>query len=109
MPLGLVALTRKRTRDSLAQVLCRPCPACAGGGRIKTPVAVCHEIFRAVRRLGRDAGSRECVVLAHREVIDCLQQGEAAGLAEVNALLPRPLRLQPEPQCAPDQFDVVLV
>jgi ribonuclease G len=70
MPLGLVALTRKRTRDSLAQVLCRPCPACGGGGRIKTPVAVCHDIFRAVRRLGRDAGARECVVLAHREVID---------------------------------------
>lgn len=109
MPLGLVALTRKRTRDSLAQVLCRPCPTCGGGGRIKTPVAVCHEIFRAVRRLGRDAGSRQCVVLAHADVIDCLQQGEAAGLAEVNALLPQPVRLQPESQCAPDQFDVVLV
>jgi ribonuclease G len=109
MPLGLVALTRKRTRESLGQVLCRPCPACGGGGYIKTPAAVSHEILRMVRRLGRDAGSRECVVLAHREVIECLQGDEAAGLAEVNGLLQRPVRLQPEAQCAPDHFDVVLV
>jgi ribonuclease G len=108
-PLGLVAMTRKRTRDSLGHLLCRPCPACHGTGQVKTPVAVCAEIFRAVRRLGRDAGHRECVVLAGREVIDCLLGDEAAGLAEVSDGLPRPVRLQAEAQFGPDQFDVVLV
>jgi ribonuclease G len=108
-PLGLVAMTRKRTRESLGHLLCRPCPTCHGTGHVKTPVAVCQEIFRAVRRLAREAGSRECVVLASREVIDCLLAGEAPGLAELSEVLPRPVRLQAEAQFAPDQFDVVLV
>lgn len=108
-PLGLVAMTRKRTRESLGHLLCRPCPACHGIGLIKTPVAVCQEIFRALRRLGGDASARECVVLASREVVECLLEGEAPGLAEVTGVLRRPVRLQAETQFAPDHFDVVLV
>jgi ribonuclease G len=106
--LGLVVLTRKRTRDSLDEVLARPCGTCGGTGRVKAVATVGGEVLRAVRRRLPAAGARECVVIAHREVIDWLQAepGALAGLAAAGA---PPLRLQSEPQYAPEQFDVVVV
>ena len=107
--LGLVEMTRKRTRESLEHVLCKTCPTCAGRGFIKTPETVCYEIFREILREARQFDARQLMVLAHQEVIDMLLDEESTSLAELEAFIGIPTRLQAEALYAPEQFDVVLV
>ena len=105
--LGLVEMTRKRTRESLEHVLCRPCPTCRGRGSVKTPETVCYEIFRDILRQARQFEFQELLVLAHVEVLDLLVDEEASGLAELESLTGRPIRLQAESGYSHDQYDVV--
>jgi ribonuclease G len=108
-PLGLVEMTRKRTRESLEHLLCRPCPSCDGRGFVKTPETVCHEIFRDIVRQSRQFASKELLILAHRDVIDRLLDEESAALAELEPQVGRPIRLQAEALYGVDQYDVVLI
>lgn len=108
-PLGLVQMTRKRTRESLEHVLCEPCPVCEGRGHIKSPETVCYEIFREILRQHGQFTFKEWVILAHQEVIELLLDEEASGIAELEELTGKPIRLQTEGLYAQDQFDVVLV
>jgi ribonuclease G len=62
--LGLVEMTRKRTRESLAHVLCEPCPTCGGRGEVKTAQTVCYEVLRELLREARQFTAREMRVLA---------------------------------------------
>ncbi|MEJ2514173.1 MAG: ribonuclease G [Gammaproteobacteria bacterium] len=105
--LGLVEMTRKRTRESLEHVLCRSCPTCAGRGSVKTPETVCYEIFRDILRQSRQFEFQEVMVLAHPEVLDLLLDEESASLAELEASTGKPIRLQAEVGYAQDQYDVV--
>jgi ribonuclease G len=107
-PLGLIEMTRKRTRESLEHLLCAPCPQCQGKGYVRTPETVSHEIIRELMRQSRQFQSDELVVLAHQDVVDWLQNEEAAVLAELETQVGRPIRLQAEPLYAIDHFDVVL-
>jgi len=107
-PLGLIEMTRKRTRESLEHLLCAPCPQCQGRGYVRTAETVSHEVFRELVRQSRQFHSDELVVLAHQEVVDWLQTEEAAVLAELETQVGRPIRLQSEPLYALDHFDVVL-
>ncbi|HYP79968.1 MAG TPA: ribonuclease E/G, partial [Steroidobacteraceae bacterium] len=107
-PLGLVEMTRKRTRESLEHLLCAPCPQCQGRGFVRTPETVSHEIFRELMRQSRQFNSEELVVLAHQDVVGWLQDEEAPVLAELETQLGRPIRLQAEPLYGIDQYDVVL-
>jgi ribonuclease G len=108
-PLGLVEMTRKRTRESLEHLLCRPCPSCDGRGFVKTPETVCHEIFREIVRQSRQFASKELLILAHRDVVDRLLDEESAALAELEPQVGRPIRLQTEALYGVDQYDVVLI
>lgn len=108
-PLALVEMTRKRTRESLEHIMCRPCPICDGRGSVKTPETVCYEIFREILRQHRQFSVRELVILAHQDVIEMLLDEESASLAELSDLTGKPIRLQAEELYAPDQFDVVLI
>ena len=105
--LGLVEMTRKRTRESLEHVLCRPCPACHGRGSVKTPETVCYEIFRDILRQSRQFEFQELLVLAHAEVLDLLVDEESAGLAQLETATGKPIRLQAESGYSQDQYDVV--
>ena len=105
--LGLVEMTRKRTRESLEHVLCRSCPTCHGRGSVKTPETVCYEIFRDILRQSRQFDFQELLVLAHAEVLDLLVDEEASGLAELESATGRPIRLQAESGYSHDQYDVV--
>ena len=107
--LGLVQLTRKRTRESLEQTLCEACPTCAGRGTLKTPESICYEIFREILREARQFDARQLMVLAAQEVVDMLLDEESTSLAELEAFIGIPTRLQAEALYAPEQFDVVLV
>jgi ribonuclease G len=107
--LGLVEMTRKRTRESLEHLLCRPCPTCEGRGFVKTPETVAYDVFREVLRQSRQFEFQECMVLAHQDVIELLLDEESAALAELELATGKPIRLQAEAQYAQDQFDVVLI
>ena len=105
--LGLVEMTRKRTRESLEHVLCGACPTCQGSGSIKTPETVCYEIFREILRQARQFEFQELRVLAHPEVLEMIVDEESTSLAELEEQIGRPIRLQAEELYAQDQFDVV--
>jgi ribonuclease G len=108
-PLGLVEMTRKRTRESLERMLCEPCAVCAGRGTVKTVETVCIEILREVARTARQFEAREFLVLACADVIDALLDEYSPGMAELEAGIERPIKLQAESLYHQEQFDVVLI
>ena len=108
-PLGLVEMTRKRTRESLEHILCEPCPACGGNGFVKTAETVCYEIFREILRAARQFDARELLVLASQEVVDLLLDEQSDSLAELQQFVGIPIRLQVEALYAQEHFDVVLL
>ncbi|MEX0976580.1 MAG: ribonuclease G [Woeseia sp.] len=108
-PLGLVEMTRKRTRESLQHILCEDCPNCSGRGFVMTSATVCFEIFREIIRQHRQFKFDELLVLAHQDVIELLLSDEANGLAALESQTGKAIRLQPESLYLRDQFDVVLV
>jgi ribonuclease G len=108
-PLGLVEMTRKRTRESLEHLLCVACPTCEGRGFVKSAETVCNEIFREIVRQSGQFASRELLILAHQDVVDRLLEDESATLAELEAQVGRPIRMQVEALYGVDQYDVVLI
>ena len=108
-PLGLVEMTRKRSRESLEHIMCQPCPTCQGRGSVKNAETVCYEICREILRQHRQFQAQELVVLAHQEVIEMLLDEESGSLAELSDLTGKAIRLQAEAGYLPDQFDVVLM
>jgi len=108
-PLGLVEMTRKRTRESLQHILCEDCPSCVGRGFVMTAETVCFEIFRETIRQSRQFEFDEALVLAHQDVIDLLLDEQARSLAELEEQTGKSIRLQTESLYLQDQFDVVLM
>ncbi|MEL7298466.1 MAG: ribonuclease E/G, partial [Pseudomonadota bacterium] len=108
-PLGLVEMTRKRTRESLEHILCVACPTCEGRGSVKTPQTVCYEVFREILRQHRQFSFDELMILAHQDVIELMLDEESTGLAEITEATDKTVRLQSESLYAPDQYDVVLL
>ena len=107
--LGLVEITRKRTRESLERVLCESCPVCKGRGVQKTPQTVCYEIFREILREARQFDIDGFLVLASQVVIDMLLDEEATALADLQEFVGKPIRLQVEVMYHQEERDVVLL
>jgi ribonuclease G len=107
--LGLVEMTRKRTRESLARVLCEPCPTCAGRGQVKTAQTVCYEILRAIVREARQFNAREFRVLAAQPVIDLFLDEESQNLAQLSDFIGKPVSLQVETLFTQEQYDIILL
>ena len=107
--LGLVEMTRKRTRESLGHVLCQHCPTCNGRGYIKTAETACFEVFREILREARQFEAQSLLVLASQEVVDHLLDEASEDLAELEQFIGKPIRLQAETLYTPEQYDVVLV
>jgi ribonuclease G len=108
-PLGLVEMTRKRTRESLERVLCESCPTCGGRGTIKTAETVCYEIFREIMREARQFDAKKFLVLASQEVVDRLLDEESANVAELESFIGRSVQFQVETLYTQEQYDVVLL
>ncbi|MDE2120228.1 MAG: ribonuclease G [Betaproteobacteria bacterium] len=107
--LGLVEMTRKRTRESLAHLLCEPCPTCGGQGQVKTARTTCYDILREILREARQFNPGEFRILASNAVIDLFLEEESAYLAELSDFIGKPIALQVEPGYNPHQFDIVLL
>ncbi|MGB0204232.1 MAG: ribonuclease G [Neptuniibacter sp.] len=106
--LGLVEMTRKRTRESLEQVLCGVCSECQGRGSIKTPETVCYEIFREILRQHRAYDTDSYLVLAAQTVVNYLLEDASDHVAELEAFIGKTIRFQIEPMYNAESFDVVL-
>jgi ribonuclease G len=107
--LGLVQMTRKRTRESLGHVLCEPCPLCQGRGSLKSPETVCYEIFREILREGRTYDNERLLVLASQAVVDRLLDEDSAIVADLCEQLGKSIQFRVEPIYSQEQFDVVLL
>ncbi|RRJ83710.1 ribonuclease G [Aestuariirhabdus litorea] len=107
--LGLVEMTRKRTRESLENVLCESCPTCEGRGTLKTADTVCYEVFREILREARAYDSESYLVRASQSVVDRLLDEESGNVADLEEFINRPIKFQVEPMYSQEQFDVVLL
>ncbi|MCW8983059.1 MAG: ribonuclease G, partial [Gammaproteobacteria bacterium] len=107
--LGLVQMTRKRTRESLEHVLCECCPTCGGRGTIKTAETVCFEIYREITREARAYDTEQLLVLASQEVVDLLLDEQSTSVAELESFVGREIRFQVESLYTQEQYDVVLI
>ncbi|MDD5276514.1 MAG: ribonuclease G [Methylovulum sp.] len=107
--LGLVEMTRKRTRESLEHILCEPCCACGGRGVLKTPESICLEIFREIIREVRQYKVQTLLVLASNGVVEMLLDEEADMLAELETFLGVQIKFRAEAQYNQEQYDVVLL
>ncbi len=106
--LGLVEMTRKRTRESLGQMLCEPCHQCEGRGTTKTAETVCYEIFRELLREARAYEANAYLVLATQGVIDLLLDEESQSIADLEKFMGKTIKLQVEPMYSQEQYDVIL-
>ena len=108
-PLGLVEMTRKRTRESLAHMLCEPCAACDGKGSVKTARSVAYDILREILREARQFNPREFRVVASPRVIELFLDEESQHLAGLSDFIGKPISLQTEGAMAQEQYDIVLL
>ncbi|MDH5323888.1 MAG: ribonuclease G [Gammaproteobacteria bacterium] len=107
--LGLVEMTRKRTRESLEHVMCEVCPTCAGRGSIKSAETVCYEIFRELIREARQYDAQQFLVIASQEVVDLMVDEESNTVAELEEFIDKPIKFQVETMYNQEQYDVVLM
>ena len=107
--LGLVEMTRKRTRESLAHVLCEPCPVCHGRGELKTAQSICYEVLREIVREAKQFNAGEFRILASQSVIDMFLDEESQSLAQLGDFIGKPISLQVESMYSQEQYDIVLL
>ena len=107
--LGLVEMTRKRTRESLEHVLCDECPVCTGRGNLKTVETVCFEILREIVRVNRAHDADQFIVYASPLVGDFLVNDEFHSLAEVEVFIGKSIKIKVETMYSQEQFDVVMM
>ena len=107
--LGLVEMTRKRTRESLAHMLCEPCPVCLGKGNVKTVRSICYEVLREILREARQFNPREFRIVASAKVVEMFLDEESQHLAGLSDFIAKPISLQAETAMAQEQYDIVLL
>ena len=107
--LGLLEMTRKRTRESLAHQLCEPCAECMGKGVVKTARSVTYDILREILREARQFNPREFRVVASPKVIELFLDEESQHLAGLSDFIGKPISLQAEAAMAQEQYDIVLI
>lgn len=106
--LGLIEMTRKRTRESLGQILNSHCEACEGRGFQKSVETVCFEIFREILRIARTEENDVLLIVASQLVVDRFLEEESATLSRVLELVGKTVKYEVEPMYTQEQFDVVL-
>jgi ribonuclease G len=107
--LGLLEMTRKRTRESLAHQLCESCNACGGKGVVKTARSVTYDILREILREARQFNPREFRIVASPKVIEFFLDEESQHLASLSDFIGKPVSLQAEAAMSQEQYDIVLL
>ncbi|EYU16725.1 ribonuclease G [Photorhabdus aegyptia] len=107
--LGLVEMTRKRTRESIEHILCSDCPTCKGRGTVKSVETVCYEILREIVRVHRAVDADRFLIYASPAVTEALKGEESHALAEVEIFVGKQVKVHTEQLYSQEQFDVVMM
>tara|TARA_A200000159_G_scaffold4104_2_gene4001 strand:- start:5293 stop:6759 length:1467 start_codon:yes stop_codon:yes gene_type:complete len=107
--LGLIEMTRKRTRESIEHILCGECPVCKGRGTVKTIETICFEIMREIVRVNRAYDADKFVVYASPKVAEALMGEESHMLAELEVFVTKQIKVQTETLYNQDKYDVVMM
>jgi ribonuclease G len=107
--LGLIEMTRKRTRESLGRMLCVPCPYCEGKAYVKSPTTVCYEIFREIRRLAPDSKEKKIMISANPEVADLFYDEERQAVDDIEQEFKKKLIIKADSTLHQEQFDIVMM
>ena len=107
--LGLVEMTRKRTRENISRVLGEPCPYCEGVGLIKSKTTVCYDIFREIERTSSELGGQNIMVEANSEIADLLYEEERAGVEELERKLRKKIVIKGKAGFHQEQFNIIEV
>jgi ribonuclease G len=103
---GLVAITRKRVKQSLLKVLCEPCAECSGSGMVKSPQTVCYEIQGEVKKMAKLLDNREITVRVSPEVAKALKTDEASVVSEIESSLKKEVVIKSDPLLHQEHFDI---
>ncbi len=103
---GLVAITRKRVKQSLERTLCAPCPHCEGAGYVKSPQTVVSEILTEARKLSKSIEGKDVILRVHPDVAKVLKSHQNKFLEELEELLRRPVLVKSDPQLHHEKFDL---
>jgi ribonuclease G len=105
--LGLVEMTRKRTRENISRVLGEPCSYCEGAGLIKSKTTVCYDILREIERTSSELGGHNVMVEVNPEVADLLYEDERAGVEELERKLKKKIVIKARPGFHQEQFTII--
>jgi ribonuclease G len=105
--LGLVEMTRKRTRENLSRILSEPCTYCEGAGLIKSKTTVCYDIFREIERTSSELGGHSIMVEVNPEVADLLYEEERAGVEELERKTRKKILIKGKPGFHQEQFNII--
>lgn len=107
--LGLVEMTRKRTRESLVRIFCEPCPVCNGRSVVKSIETLVYEVFREVTRMARQFDATKLLVIASEALVEHMLEEESSSIAELEVFLGKTLSFQVDVHYFQEQFDVVML
>ena len=103
---GLVAITRKRVKQSLERTLSVPCPTCQATGMVKSPTTVCNEIYTELRKMKRHFESADVLLRVNPETVKVLKQNNASWLTEFEELVGKNILVKSDATLHPEQFDI---
>jgi ribonuclease G len=107
---GLVAITRKRVKQSLERTLCAPCPYCQGAGMVKSAQTMCFEILEQAKAMSKQlAGSSDVMLRVSPHVAESLRTSEREVMEEVEAHFGSPVTIEPDPNLHQEQFDFAVM
>ena len=103
---GLVAITRKRVKQSLERALCSPCPQCEGAGYVKSVQTVINEILTQAQKYAKVVDTKDCILRVHPEVAKTLKSVDNKYLEELEEVLKRPVLVTGDPLLHPEKYDL---
>jgi Rne/Rng family ribonuclease len=103
---GLVAITRKRVKQSLERTLSIQCSICAGTGMVKSPTTVCNEIYIEMRKMQGHLERQDVLLRVHPEVVKTLKLTNARWLNELEEMSGKTIIVKSDPTLHPEQFDI---
>lgn len=106
--LGVVEMTRKRTRESLRQIMCETCPTCGGRGYVKTVETKVYELFRDLMHEARELSPKQLTVVGDPDLMDYIREEESLAFSDLQVLIKMPIRLQSDPVYTDGQYDIAI-
>ena len=103
---GLVAITRKRVKQSIMRTLCEPCPSCVGLGMVKSTQTICYEIQTEAKKMGKLLQNKEITVRVNPEVAKALKTSEISVINEIESVLKKEVEIKSDPLLSQEHFDI---